>query len=135
MDNIFPKQFKFWYPGNVLEEPDEVPANHQTLHELDGREGWTGKRRETRLFTCCREGRGPDEGHGLSWNQGLGSWLTGRGRGVGGRGLPEAAEALLASRHSPALSSGNCLDPGLGRIGKVAPTPHPRLTGSKTTPW
>ena len=36
MDNIFPKQFKFWYPGNILKQSDEVSANHQTFHELDG---------------------------------------------------------------------------------------------------
>lgn len=50
MDNIFPKQFKFWYPGNILKQSDEVSANHQTFHELDGVGG--GKWKENKNKNC-----------------------------------------------------------------------------------
>lgn len=51
MNDIFPEQLKFWDPGNILEQPDEVPANHQTFHEL----GWDmgrGARKEKENMDC-----------------------------------------------------------------------------------
>lgn len=57
MDNIFPKQFKFWYPGNILKQSDEVSANHQTFHELDGVGGGMGKRIKTRTVYLLQGGK------------------------------------------------------------------------------
>lgn len=57
MDNIFPKQFKFWYPGNILKQSDEVSANHQTFHELDGVGGGRWKENKTRTVYLLQGGK------------------------------------------------------------------------------
>lgn len=64
MDNIFPKQFKFWYPSNILKQSYEIPTNHQTFHELD-KEEEVGDRKENKNMDCLPAGGRTKEQHVL----------------------------------------------------------------------
>lgn len=41
VDDIFPELLKLRYPSNILQEPHQISAYHETIHELG-----EGKRRE-----------------------------------------------------------------------------------------
>lgn len=55
VNDVLPQLLKLGYPSNVLQEPHQIPANHEAIHEL-----WGGEKRDRESLLGKRHG-------GVSW--------------------------------------------------------------------
>lgn len=59
VDDVLPELLELRDPGHVLQEPHEVAADHEAIHELE--EGGGGKERKNHHIECSPDVGGGEE--------------------------------------------------------------------------